>query len=81
MRPAVRPWTRTVRDRRTSPACRRRVAPTPVAGYRILCTSPLLGVPVEGTERPVNFHAVSERDKRHGQVVAAASLPRIAQVS
>jgi predicted NBD/HSP70 family sugar kinase len=33
---------------------------------------------VEGSERPVTFHAVSERDKRHGQAVAAASLPRIA---
>jgi predicted NBD/HSP70 family sugar kinase len=32
----------------------------------------------EGTERPVKFHEVSERDKRHGQAVAAASLPRIA---
>jgi hypothetical protein len=32
---------------------------------------------VDGTERPVKFHAVSERDKRHGQAVAAASLPRI----
>jgi predicted NBD/HSP70 family sugar kinase len=32
---------------------------------------------VEGTERPVQFHEVSERDKRHGQAVAAASLPRI----
>jgi len=31
----------------------------------------------EGTERPVTFHSVSERDKRHGQAVAAASLPRI----
>lgn len=36
---------------------------------------------VEATERPVNFHAVSERDKRHGQAVAAASLPRIAPAS
>jgi predicted NBD/HSP70 family sugar kinase len=32
---------------------------------------------VEGAERQVEFHAVSERDKRHGQAVAAASLPRI----
>jgi predicted NBD/HSP70 family sugar kinase len=32
---------------------------------------------VEGTEKPVKFHEVSERDKRHGQAVAAASLPRI----
>jgi predicted NBD/HSP70 family sugar kinase len=31
----------------------------------------------EATDRPVTFHAVSERDKRHGQAVAAASLPRI----
>ncbi len=31
----------------------------------------------EGAERPVTFHEVSERDKRHGQAVAAASLPRI----
>jgi predicted NBD/HSP70 family sugar kinase len=36
---------------------------------------------VEGTERPVTFHAVSERDKRHGQAVAAASLPRIEPLS
>jgi predicted NBD/HSP70 family sugar kinase len=36
---------------------------------------------VEGTEKPVSFHAVSERDKRHGQAVAAASLPRIAPAS
>ena len=27
--------------------------------------------------RPIRFHEVSERDKRHGQAVAAASLPRI----
>ena len=33
----------------------------------------------EGMDRPVTFHAVSERDKRHGQAVAAASLPRIAR--
>jgi predicted NBD/HSP70 family sugar kinase len=33
----------------------------------------------EGTERPVTFHSVSERDKRHGQAVAAASLPRVAR--
>ncbi len=33
---------------------------------------------IEGTTGPVTFHAVSERDKRHGQAVAAASLPRIA---
>jgi predicted NBD/HSP70 family sugar kinase len=33
----------------------------------------------EGVERPVAFHSVSERDKRHGQAVAAASLPRIAR--
>jgi predicted NBD/HSP70 family sugar kinase len=32
---------------------------------------------IEGTHQPVTFHAVSERDKRHGQAVAAASLPRI----
>ena len=32
----------------------------------------------EGADRPVKFHEVSERDKRHGQAVAAASLPRIA---
>jgi hypothetical protein len=32
----------------------------------------------EGADRPVQFHEVSERDKRHGQAVAAASLPRIA---
>ncbi len=36
---------------------------------------------VEGIARPVTFHAVSERDKRHGQAVAAASLPRIPQVA
>jgi predicted NBD/HSP70 family sugar kinase len=36
---------------------------------------------VEGTGKPVKFHAVSERDKRHGQAVAAASLPRIAPAS
>jgi predicted NBD/HSP70 family sugar kinase len=36
---------------------------------------------IEGAERPVTFHAVSERDKRHGQAVAAASLPRIAPAS
>ena len=35
----------------------------------------------EGTEKPVAFHAVSERDKRHGQAVAAASLPRVAPAS
>jgi predicted NBD/HSP70 family sugar kinase len=33
----------------------------------------------EGAERPVTFHSVSERDKRHGQAVAAASLPRVAR--
>ena len=32
---------------------------------------------VEGIAKPVTFHAVSERDKRHGQAAAAASLPRI----
>lgn len=32
----------------------------------------------EDADRPVKFHEVSERDKRHGQAVAAASLPRIA---
>jgi predicted NBD/HSP70 family sugar kinase len=31
----------------------------------------------EGTPRPITFHEVSERDKRHGQAVAAASLPRV----
>ncbi len=31
----------------------------------------------EGTPRPIQFHEVSERDKRHGQAAAAASLPRI----
>ena len=31
----------------------------------------------EGTRRPIRFHEVSERDKRHGQAVAAASLPRV----
>lgn len=36
---------------------------------------------VEGTAKPVHFHSVSERDKRHGQAVAAASLPRIAPAS
>ncbi len=36
---------------------------------------------VEGIEKPVKFHAVSERDKRHGQAVAAASLPRIPQAT
>jgi hypothetical protein len=25
----------------------------------------------------ITFHAASERDKRHGQAVVAASLPRI----
>ena len=35
----------------------------------------------EGVDRPVKFHEVSERDKRHGQAVAAASLPRIAPAS
>ncbi len=34
---------------------------------------------VEGIAKPVTFHAVSERDKRHGQAAAAASLPRISQ--
>lgn len=33
----------------------------------------------EETGRPVTFHSVSERDKRHGQAVAAASLPGIAR--
>jgi predicted NBD/HSP70 family sugar kinase len=33
----------------------------------------------EGTPRPIRFHEVSERDKRHGQAAAAASLPRIAR--
>jgi predicted NBD/HSP70 family sugar kinase len=36
---------------------------------------------VEGIARPVKFHAVSERDKRHGQAVAAASLPRIPELA
>ena len=36
---------------------------------------------VEGIDKPVKFHAVSERDKRHGQAVAAASLPRIPQAA
>ena len=36
---------------------------------------------VEGIASPVKFHAVSERDKRHGQAVAAASLPRIPQTA
>jgi predicted NBD/HSP70 family sugar kinase len=36
---------------------------------------------IEGTARPIKFHAVSERDKRHGQAVAAASLPRIPEVA
>jgi predicted NBD/HSP70 family sugar kinase len=31
----------------------------------------------EGASRPIRFHEVSERDKRHGQATAAASLPRI----
>jgi predicted NBD/HSP70 family sugar kinase len=30
-----------------------------------------------GTAAAVTFHAVSERDKRHGQAVAAASLPNL----
>jgi predicted NBD/HSP70 family sugar kinase len=32
---------------------------------------------VEGAPRAIEFHTVSERDKRHGQAVAAASLPAL----
>jgi predicted NBD/HSP70 family sugar kinase len=47
------------------------------AGGDIIQTHAKNVLAAEGTDRPVTFHSVSERDKRHGQAVAAASLPRI----
>jgi hypothetical protein len=38
----------------------------------------VLEVEAPGTSAEITFHAASERDKRHGQAVAAASLPSLA---
>jgi predicted NBD/HSP70 family sugar kinase len=49
---------------------------TGAGGETIVAAAKAVLAAEEGPE--LTFHAVSERDKRHGQAVAAASLPALA---